>query len=279
MKLDELHDRLFDVLCTIDDICRENNLTYYLDGGTELGAVREKGFIPWDDDLDLKILAEDLPLFYEVMKQKLPEHMHIVMPDVFSPYFYDFVIRIYDDRYLLRDETEEDRAYGNYQNRVGTDVFLLQKMPDSKIGQKMVIFKIKALYGKGMAYRFEIDNYGKYSFIQKVQVKILSAMGHMTSVAKILGKYFKLVGKWDGKEAKFRMPSNSPLNYLKVFPAELFDGTDYGEIRGRKFPIPAGYDKELTLLYGDYMTPVRDSNLYVQHLSEEDRWKETEDES
>lgn len=276
MRIDELHDKLFDVLCVIDDVCRVHNVRYFLDGGTELGSVREKDFIPWDDDMDIKILAEDLPRFYEVMEANLPEHMHIVMPDVFSPYFYDFTVRIYDDRYLIRKETSADSAYGNYQNRVGTDVFLLQKMPNSSLSRWFVVLYIKILYGMGMGYRYNIENYEKFSVLQKLEVKILSALGKVSSLEKIIKKFFKLTKKWENKNSQYRLGSNSPLNYLKVMPGRLFEGKAFGEIRGRKFPIPEGYDKELTILYGDYMNPPKDRKQYVQHLDEEEAWKEGE---
>lgn len=74
--------------------------------------------------MDIKILAKDYSRFLDAMKRKLPSYLHIVEPDIFSPYFYDFSIRIYDDRWLLRAETEEDLVYKNYQNRVGTDMFI-----------------------------------------------------------------------------------------------------------------------------------------------------------
>ena len=146
MKLEELQDRLFEVLCTVDDICIKENVRYFLDSGTALGAVREHNFIPWDDDLDIKVLAEDYPAFKAAMEKNLPEHMHIVEPDIFAPGFFDFVVRIYDDRWLLREETEEDRYYKNYQNRVGADIFLVSYVPDSMIGLKMARGIIRFLY-------------------------------------------------------------------------------------------------------------------------------------
>lgn len=58
----ELFDKLVDLVCEFDRVCKENSITYYAFAGTMLGAIRHKGIIPWDDDIDL-IGSEDLNLF------------------------------------------------------------------------------------------------------------------------------------------------------------------------------------------------------------------------
>lgn len=273
MKIDELHNRLFELLCTVDKICRENDLTYFLDSGTEIGAVREKDYIPWDDDMDIKILAEDLPRFISVMEKELPSHLHIVTPQVFFPYFYDFVIRIYDDRYYLRNITEEDEAYNNYQNRVGTDVFLFSKAPNSRLLRKCLMIKSKILYGMAMAHRYSID-FGKYSMFQKAQVCVLIKIGKLFSVKKIYEKWYSMVTKWNDKQTNYRFASNYSLKSLAFFPSDLFEKADAGIIRGREFPVPIGYHDELTTRYGDYMSPPKNRDYFEKHLSEEDSYKE-----
>jgi lipopolysaccharide cholinephosphotransferase len=65
------------ILCVIHDICERNNIDYWLDGGTCLGAVRHKGFIPWDDDIDIAIRKEDIPRFIEAAKRELPENLFL----------------------------------------------------------------------------------------------------------------------------------------------------------------------------------------------------------
>ncbi len=59
-----------DILEQIDKICKKHNITYYADGGTLLGAVRHKGFIPWDDDLDVQMYRDDLEKFCKVAKEE-----------------------------------------------------------------------------------------------------------------------------------------------------------------------------------------------------------------
>ena len=71
--LDELHQIELEILTDFDKLCQENNLTYFLTGGTMLGAVRHKGFIPWDDDIDVGMPRKDYDKFIEIAPKILGE--------------------------------------------------------------------------------------------------------------------------------------------------------------------------------------------------------------
>ncbi len=274
MKLPELHDRLFELLCVIDDIAKKENVCYFLDSGTELGAVREGDFIPWDDDMDIKVRAEDYEAFKAAMVANLPEHIHLSEPQDMSPAFYDFVVRIYDDRFLVREETEADRFYQNIENHVGTDVFILAKTPNSESARKRMLFSIKTLYGLGMSRRFGLD-YSKYKGFQKVSVFALATIGKLFPLSFILNRFDRLTHKLDQSETEYRVKSNIPLQFLRFLPERLYVGeTKTATIRGREFPVVPDVEGELVALYGpEWRTPRRGSR-YIQHLDEADRYSE-----
>ena len=274
MTIEELHDHLFNVLLVIDKICQENNLRYCLDGGTEIGAVREHDFIPWDDDMDICVLVEDYDTFVSVMKDNLPEHFHIVEPIDFSPYFYDNATRIFDDRLFIRKGTDVDLAYKNYQNHVGTDVFIYSGCPRSKLAQKLFDLKNKIFYGMLMAYRFKID-WSKYTTLQKVQIAVLRFIGRIYSGKtpdRIHKKRKEWIFSYNAQKTGFRKSVNPPLleHYMRPMKNEWFFPVVNAEIRGKRFPVESGYDNKLATLYGDYMTPVRDKEKYLVHLETED---------
>lgn len=66
--LEDIKKQMFKLLCMIDKICRENNINYFLDGGTAIGALRHGGFIPWDDDLDISMLKPDYLKLISILK-------------------------------------------------------------------------------------------------------------------------------------------------------------------------------------------------------------------
>ena len=68
------------ILEEIDRICRKHNISYWLDGGSLLGAVRHGGFIPWDDDIDICMPLTDVPRFIEVAQRELPPHLFVQAP-------------------------------------------------------------------------------------------------------------------------------------------------------------------------------------------------------
>ena len=274
MKLQELHDRLFELLCVIDDIAKKENVRYFLDAGTALGAVREGDFIPWDDDMDLKVLAEDYEAFKAAMIKNLPEHIHFSEPREMAPAFYDFTVRIYDDRDLIREETEADRFYQNIENHVGTDVFILAKTPNTSLGRKGMIFSIKALYGMAMAHRHHIE-WDKYKGFQKVQVAVLSTLGKLCSAEHLCDRFDRLTHKRDKKAADYRVKANVPLQFLRFLPERLYEGEPKtATLRGREFPVVPQAEGELAALYGaDWKTPRRTPHS-IQHLDEADRYSE-----
>ena len=88
-RLERIHELLFDMLTAIDELCQKHEITYYLDSGTLLGAVREKDFIPWDDDADITMKREDYEKLLAVANE-LPEPYRLVTPDSYGGYFFDF---------------------------------------------------------------------------------------------------------------------------------------------------------------------------------------------
>lgn len=264
MTIEELHDQLFSVLCIVDDICRKENVRYFLDSGTAIGAVREKDFVPWDDDVDIKVLREDYPAFKAAMEKHLPEHLHFIEPQDYAPAFYDFIPRIYDDRMPLREETEADRYYKDYQNRAGIDVFIFDRAPNSALARKWLLLNSKILYGMGMSKRYGVDD-AKYTAFQKLAVRVLHLAGKPFSAQWICHRWEQVASRYAGKKTAWRFPYNYSLKGQRFFPAELYEGVVWVPFRDRQFPLIKGYDKELRQIYGDYMHPPKDKDAFVKH--------------
>ena len=68
--LDELKKTQIEILDVVDTFCRENNINYWLDSGTLLGAIRHGGYIPWDDDIDIGMLRKDYDIFLKKFNEK-----------------------------------------------------------------------------------------------------------------------------------------------------------------------------------------------------------------
>ncbi len=116
-SITELHNILYDMLLEVDRICKENDIRYFLAFGTEIGAVRDNAFIPWDDDIDIKVMREDYERFKSAMKANLKAPYKFTEPIDNKPYFFDFVPRIINTQYILKET-------GSLQNHPAVDVFL-----------------------------------------------------------------------------------------------------------------------------------------------------------
>jgi lipopolysaccharide cholinephosphotransferase len=264
-RLEAIHDSTFKLLKVIKAICEKHGITYFLDAGTLLGAVRHKDFIPWDDDADLAMRRADYEKFVSVAHE-LPEPYKLVFPNEYGGYFFDFVPRILDMSFPLREETEEDRAQNNYQNRLAVDIFILDELPASKSAADRFIFRHKMIYGYAMAHRCGKAK-KKYTFSEKMKVAVLKTVGKTKKLDKIFKMQDKLSTKYRGCEGEYYYLSNALMTDIhRRLDRSAYEKVVMLPIRDELFSCPANWDLLLTKYYGDYMTPPKEEDRRPLHI-------------
>lgn len=144
MTQEESRKVQIDMLDALAEFCDSYGLRYYLSGGTLLGAIRHKGFIPWDDDIDINMPRPDVEKLYELTKGKLGEYV-VAKPDttLFSRCCGFF--RLYNwDTVIENTEGGADVRHPIY-HPVFIDIFPIEGLPTGKLITKLHYFKIVAL--------------------------------------------------------------------------------------------------------------------------------------
>lgn len=246
MKLLTLRERqiyMLNVLKDIDKFCRENNISYTLCGGTMLGAVRHKGFIPWDDDLDIDMLRQDYDKFianYKSDKYKLlcntdenPEMLSVGYAKVVDPSTFTI-------------NKNKEREYG-----VFVDVFPLEGLPEDPSQHYKYYHK-----GARIHNRF-------YHRHRKDFVSIIKSYGHSLNYWRKKLNEIQTCRKYmDSEYVSNLIGSNG--TYMKLPRAAFKDLIDI-PFEGCNFLSIRDTDSYLKALYGpNYMVPVK----YPMHQSE-----------
>jgi len=121
---------MLDMLVEFDAICQKHNLKYWLDSGTLLGAVRHKGFIPWDDDIDVSMPVEDYTRFAELAKSELSEKIFLQTKERDSAFKFDY-IKLRSNRASIVEFHEKDREIAYHQG-VFVDIFPMLTLENSQ---------------------------------------------------------------------------------------------------------------------------------------------------
>lgn len=121
------------ILLHIDVFCTKHELRYFISGGTLIGAIRHKGFIPWDDDIDIMMLREDYEKFIVLYSQEDKSPYHLYSHNQLHSYPYPFA-KMDDSRTILKEDINEAMVFG-----VNIDIFPIDIAPRSeKIGRAHV---------------------------------------------------------------------------------------------------------------------------------------------
>lgn len=247
MSKEEIREHQLEILDFIDDICKKNNIPYFLSYGSMLGAVRHKGMIPWDDDIDISLYRKDYnKLIDSINKSNHPKYK-VLDYNNSDWYFHNFAA-IIDDSTIIKDTVK----YNPHDTSIFVDVFPIDTFDDLSIIEKS--YKLVAL--RQLCYvKKDRSTYGDSKIKDFIRVICWYAL-RLVNPRFFYKKIEKLVSSNSKKNGKYEGAIGISKDGLKeVFPAGTLKALIYVEFEGRKLPIPKNYDKFLSQFYGDYMTP------------------------
>lgn len=267
--MSRVHEANLTILKEIDRICRKYNIRYMLDAGTLIGAVRHKGFIPWDDDADVAFTRNQYDAFMKVVKRELPEGLELLEPDSFrgGKGFYDFTARIIYKKSRCHEDSPQMAFYEGKLNHLWVDLFVIDRLPAGRAGAAATKFLHMAVYGMAMAHRDKLD-FGKYSLMNKILVGGLATVGRIIPMKAIFAMQKALALKDRNSKGRLRYYSNYQPDFLYVtLDKDWCDQVEDIDFEDTRLMIPKGWHQVLTLVYGDYMKLPPEEQRVPSHSS------------
>ena len=252
--LKAVHQANLRILKEIDRICRSHGIRYFADSGTLLGAVRHKGFIPWDDDADVAFTRENYEAFARVVRDELPEGMEFLEPSQIGDgkAFFDFTPRILYLNSRTHEDSREMAFYGGKLNHLYVDIFIQDELPEGKLPAAWTRLKNTMIYGLAMGHRFRLD-FSKYSPLQKCVVAVLSAAGRLLPMPVICRMERRAALRHNTGKSRLRYYSNYQPDYHYVtLKKEWNEETVDLDFEDMKLMAPKNWHQVLTCIYGDY---------------------------
>ena len=232
-----------DLLLEFDEVCRRHNLTYFLAGGTLLGAIRHHGFVPWDDDVDVYMLRDDferLPLYGDDFK-----HPYFFESPYTDPGYCYSPLRI---RNSNTTAIVEKFAYEKFNQGIWLSIFPIDKWVLKEGEEKYNEIK-KLLIDCGTCMRMSNPNLEESD---KLRVENYTGLSYLENYEKI----HSIASQYKDVETNYVANMICSLYPYKcmVYRSEAFQSVVYKKFEGFVFPVPVGYDHILSTAYGDYMT-------------------------
>lgn len=237
---EEMREIQLHILEIIHEYCINNGLNYSLSGGTLLGAVRHKGFIPWDDDIDIMMPRPDYERFMASFNGKY-ENLTAQHFGNSKTFYYDFG-KVYDNRTILK---ERNRCLTG----VYIDIFPIDGMPDSQeetieLRNKCVSI-IEELKKTTQYYKFNDGHFLRLKYLLKLLI--------YPPRDKSIKKYYEQIEAYPFGQKKYSGVILGQYGMKEKLPSDLY--TSYVELsfEGKQRKAICGYATYLSSLYGDYM--------------------------
>lgn len=241
-------NKLIECLIEIDRVCNENGLRYYLTGGTLLGAIRHKGFIPWDDDIDIAMPRSDYEKLRNIASVVFEKKFRLVTIDEDKNYYCRFAKLYHQETTLVEFE------HPFYLGGLYVDVFPLDGLPKDEIKRKKHFIKYtKALNILYRLYSHPIKISEVNSLRGLLRYGKRKIYGLLYSIPEIIKVCEKTAKTYPFEESEYVANLSGAWGEREITKREYFDEHDYAEFEGRKYRIPKGYHMLLTGLYGDYL--------------------------
>ena len=254
-EINELQKIQLSMLKDFDAVCQRHRISYQLFSGTALGAVRHKGFIPWDDDIDVVMLREDYERFFDSASKELDSNKYYVQRE-FSEHWPMFFskLRLNGTTYIEKYHSHDARIHQG----IYIDIFPCDNLSDSRLMQKLQYIASKIVIAKSLYARgYETNSTVKKCFMQFCRIlptepfKRLCIRRNDSSSLK--------VHTFFGGGKKFER---------SIYLREWFEQSVKMRFEDSEFPVSAHYDEMLRVMYGDYMVmPTREQRVCKRHAA------------
>lgn len=258
-ELKHIQGIVLEMLLEVDRICKKYNITYYLGGGTLLGAVRYKGFIPWDDDVDLIMLRKGYEKFRKVVKKELDKKYFFqdYDTDLNSHYVYP-KIRRNDSIYVTEFGKKQDMHQGIF-----LDIFIHDKTSNSKLGRKAHLLMTKACRAM-VAATWSGKQYDRKPKLFYSAVNFVIRKTEPEFWCRQLRRVLTL---YKNKNTAYSFDGTGEHIDHGFFLYEWLGKPKYMEFCGHMMPVPSDTHNYLVFSYGkDYMTPPPEKDRISNHM-------------
>ena len=264
MSMDELKERELELLDTFDAFAKEHGLRYWLGFGTLIGAMRHGGFIPWDDDIDLVMPADDYFRMIELVNggAYVGENCRLSAAGIEqgAPCHVTFG-KLYDTRSAAFQVELCPSCQNKVREGVWIDLFPLCGISDDEEEAKA---SIAALDHNWSFVRLATYRMDKASSLKSELARLLLVLPvrlkGFTHYLRQRDEIMKALPSFETTQRSI-IPSE-PWYYLE---SEDFMGTDHASFEGRELPIPSGWDSALTTWWGDWRQLPPEDKRYTKH--------------
>lgn len=253
-----------DMLEQVDRVCRKHGIRYFLDFGSMLGAVREKGYIAWDDDLDIGMLRKDYELFKRYAATELPSEYKLENGRGASEFQsnHDVVVHLRNSS-VMRTDPEYLNTHHGCPYVLCIDIFIYDNIPDDVNEREIFLVLYNKIFTIAL-YTNEEDSLRDCSLsIKEVLKQFENLTGYRFSEEQALkGQLFDLLDYLSASYNGERTERVGVVGYVQrnlkyAFARCLLENTVYLKFEEMEVPVPEGYDQILKIWYGNYLIPER----------------------